>query len=169
MASSQADIRSHASALLNLCARKKDTARVLIERGFMPVILTACNDADARVVKIGIGSLLRCVRAADEEGSAHLQPAILQACTAAAFPSASFSRLGSAGRLTDSFSQLILAVSLVLGWSESAVDSARLHPLAQRLVDAGLMPHIEGHDRHIPDAGDRRAERAADSDHCHDV
>ena len=32
----------------------------------------------------------------------------------------------------------------MLRWPESAVDPARLHPLAQRLVDVGLLPLIEG-------------------------
>ena len=47
-------------------------------------------------------------------------------------------------QLGGSVQKLILAMSLVLQWSECAVASARLHPLAQRLIDGGLLPHIEG-------------------------
>jgi hypothetical protein len=47
-------------------------------------------------------------------------------------------------KLADSLPNIIRAWSLLLQWPESAVDSARLHPLAQRLVDAGLLPLVEG-------------------------
>jgi hypothetical protein len=119
-------------------------APVLIERGLLPAILTACNDTDAEVVQCGINTLNDCVNAATREESADLRPIVLHACAAAAFPSASFSRLVSVGHLPHHFPELILAVRWLLQWTDCAVDNARLHPLAQRLVDAGLLPHIEG-------------------------
>ena len=144
MASTDADTRGDASELLNLCARNNRTVRVIAERKLLPVILTACNDDHDRVIECGIGGLFRCISAADSPESANLRPVILQACAAAVFPSAALTSFVKAHRLTNSFSKLILAWSLLLRWSESSVDSARLHPLAQRLVDAGLLPHIEG-------------------------
>jgi hypothetical protein len=144
MASSHVGVRIDSIVLLNLTTR--GTARVLIEqRGLLPVILAACADTAAKVVANGISGLHSCVLAAEQPDAAQLRSIVLQACTSSAFPSATVTRLMSTDqKLADSLPNLIRAWSTLLKWPESAVDSARLHPLAQRLVDAGLLPLVEG-------------------------
>ena len=145
MGSSDAVIRANACWLLNRFARKDGTARAIVKEGLLSTILTACADTDAKVMAEGISGLLCCVEAVAHGDVDDLRPIVLQACTAATFPSATVTHLMSTDQnLTDSLPHLIRAWSAVLQWPESAVDSARLHPLAQRLVDVGLLPHIEG-------------------------
>jgi hypothetical protein len=66
------------------------------------------------------------------------------AISAVEFVDASIAMLGLDTLSTPVFSQLIHALELALQWPESAVDSARLHPLVQRMVDGGLLPLMEG-------------------------
>jgi hypothetical protein len=79
MASSHVGVRIDSIVLLNLTTR--GTARVLIERGLLPVILAACADTVAKVVANGISGLHSCVLAAEQPNAAQLRPIVLQACT----------------------------------------------------------------------------------------
>ena len=72
---------------------------------------------------------------------------MLQAFSSAAFPPDNFAILSRPIHLAGIFGKLIRTLALVLQWPESTVDPARLHPLAQRMVDAGQLPCIEGQSR----------------------
>ena len=109
----------------------------------VPVMSVACADSDPGVVHDGMAAVLDCVRAADRLDAAQLRPIILQACADARFPFAATTRAASFQQDT-CFANLVEAVGTMLRWPEGAVDPARLHPLAQRLVDGGLLPLIEG-------------------------
>ena len=109
----------------------------------LAIMFVACADSDPGVVRDGMAALLGCVRAADQPDAAQLRPIILHACTDARFPFAATTRAASFQKDT-CFANLVEAVGTMLRWPESAVDPARLHPLAQRLVDGGLLPLIEG-------------------------
>ena len=144
MASSYGGVRFNSILFLSFFTFNDSMAHDIVEHGLIPDILTGCDDTNAAVVRCALTTLFCCVKVADQPDAAQLRPIVLQACTAAAFPSANVTHLVRAGQLTDFFQKLIRTLRLVLQWPESVVDSARLHPLAQRLVDAGLLPHIEG-------------------------
>jgi len=148
MASGRDDCRIPAAELLQLIAHPdQNLHEQLIEEGMVPVILAACAHEAREVAMSGVECLSLCVERLRRPGSGHLRWAVLQALGSSAFPSANFARLAESVHRTSVFSQLIHALALVLQWPESAVDSARLPPLVQRLVDGGLLPLMEGQRR----------------------